>query len=192
MHILGVGDGPRDQAIMEPILCTLAGMRVSVEFKTWKALRVGGYAKAMKFVIREVFDAGARYGGVVAWADDDGVSENRLKQLRDGRNHSAPQFAVKAAVGVAVPHAEAWLLDDAVAIRQTLGLDSTVDVPRVTECAYPKTTLDALVKQAYVGEDVMDALPRIAEALDPTRMTHAKRTGFETFQTDFQEQFGRP
>jgi hypothetical protein len=175
--------------MMEPLLSLLRGSPVSVKFQPWKALRVGGYDKKMKFAVRVAFDE--RLDGVVAWADDDGANEDRLKKLRGGRNETTQTLNVPAAVGVAVPHAEAWILDDPAAVRQVLGMEQEEPVPSVKVSQYPKTTLNVLCAQHCPGVRVMELLPRFCQALQPSRMVHSTHTGFEAFQKDFEDRFPR-
>ena len=187
MRILGVGDGDRDRAMMGPILRTLHGAPLSVTFKARKEYRVGGYGNVMKMALLEAFDASLQ--GVVFWADEDAGREPRLKELRDARNQSKVIGETKAAIGVATPHAEAWILDDAHAVRAVLGLPSDHAIPRVSESNYPKTTLDDLCHQHRPQDPVMNLLPEFGAQLAPGRMREPHKTGFSAFEKDFKDQF---
>ncbi len=187
MRILGVGDGDRDCAMMEPIVRNLHGAPLTVTFKPRKAYRVGGYGKVMTMALLEAFDDG--FQGVVFWADEDSGREPRLKELRDARNQSAVIAQTKAAIGIAAPHAEAWILDDAHSVRAVLGLPNDHAIPKVSESNYPKTTLDDLCHQHRPQDPVMNLLPEFGAQLALGRMREPDRTGFSAFEKDFKDQF---
>ena len=190
MRVRGLGDGPRDEAMMPGILETLLKVKLSVEFTAWRQLRFsGGYAAKLRFVMLQARDAGD--DGVVAWADEDTHGKNSLRDLRAAREQdNRKHLPVPTASGFAVPHAEAWLLDDPVAIRDVLQVDAGA-IPTVRNSASPKTALDELHRNSPRAEEaLMRLLPHLAAALEPARCQHGHETGWDGFQKDVHQQFG--
>ncbi|HEV7224363.1 MAG TPA: hypothetical protein VGN42_16760 [Pirellulales bacterium] len=131
IHLFFVGDGPRDGATLPPLVERILGAEVSVTFREWRPLHLrgkGGYGGKLQFIIRAARDAGA--SGLVAVVDRD--KDPRRRRLRDlaagraGDRASAPPFPT--ALGEAVPHVEAWLLDDLAAVRQSLRLAVAIEI----------------------------------------------------------------
>ncbi len=83
----------------------------------------------VKFAKRQAFYNGS--AGLVFVVDTEGSHPGQLDQLRRGRDSELLEYA--AAVGVAHPCIEAWLLADASAISRAMGLTRSADVP-----AYPE------------------------------------------------------
>jgi hypothetical protein len=69
--------------------------------------------------------------GVVFVLDSEGDLKERRKELIEGRDRGCPEYPM--AVGVAHPCIEAWLLTDAGAIRQGLGLAELPAIPEKSE-----------------------------------------------------------
>jgi hypothetical protein len=65
--------------------------------------------------------------GVVFVLDSEGGLKSRIKELIEGRDRGYPEYPM--AVGVAHPCIEAWLLADANAVQQGLGLSETPVIP---------------------------------------------------------------
>ena len=124
IRLLFVGDGERDAAMNPPLVEVLTGAEVEATTRPWARLNVRGYDRKLRFAIRQARDEGLQ--GVVATIDRDKSSgHDRLRELKAGRTRdreTAPPLP--AALGAANPHAEAWLLDDPVAVRTVLGLDN--------------------------------------------------------------------
>jgi hypothetical protein len=72
-----------------------------------------------------------RSAGLVFVVDTEGDHPAQLKELQRGRGFELPEYP--AAVGVAHPCIEAWLLADASAIARALGLGQTPTVPEKPE-----------------------------------------------------------
>src|SRR5690348_7890197 len=147
IKILFVGDGDRDPATVPPLVERILGVQTIPDPQHWKQLRVGGYRRKLLFAIRRAIDADAK--GLVATVDTDKHEQReKLRELKKGRDEDRtqrPGFPV--AIGEACPHAEAWLLDDPVAVRQGLCLPSAADVPPVHKVPSPKEALQALIGQ---------------------------------------------
>lgn len=198
MNLLFVGDGPRDArttpALVERILGRSVGRGGA---KHWLDIQVRGtgYDRKLVFAMRSAIDDGL--DGVVATLDRDRApTGSRLAGLKEGRARErtdpmSPAAFLPTAVGEAAPHAEAWLLDDVVAVREGLSLDGNVEVPNVRRERSPKETLDALHRASPRSPDSpLDVLEAVARAVVPDRCVHAKDTGFEAFAVDVKAELG--
>lgn len=183
MKLLIVADGPRDEVTLPPLLKTILNHSVECEFEAWGRLHQRGsgrgYDRKLKFAIKQARSRGKV--GLIAVVDrDKDRSDARgrdLKQARDNERATAPAYPT--ALGVADPHVDVWLLDDAVAVRKSLGINAATDVPNVRQSRNPKAELDKLIDTA--GGDRMNALRLIAEQLDVIGCMHARETGFADF-----------
>lgn len=189
-----VGDGPRDGATLPRLVERILGADIDGPFKEWRHVRLhgkSGYAGKMKFAIRAARDAGA--SGLVAAVDaDKDPQRRRLRDLvagRDADRASAPPFP--AAIEEAVPHADAWLLDDPTAIRQALQLTSEVEIQTVRQSKNPKATLQSLIEQSEIDTvDLLAILAAIAREVELSRCQHAKETGFKKFADEVRHELG--
>ena len=194
IHLYFVGDGPRDGATLPRLVERILGAEVDGPFKEWRHVRLhgkSGYAGKMKFVIRAARDADAN--GLVAAVDaDKDPQRRRLRDLiagRDADRSSAPPFP--AALGEAVPHADAWLLDDPAAIRQALQLASEIEIQTVRQTNNPKATLQSLIERSEIEtDDLLAILAAIAREVDFSRCQHAKETGFKKFFDEVRHELG--
>lgn len=191
MRLRFVADGPRDEVVLPPIVGRVLDVRVAPTFSAWKTLRVNGYERKLIFAHRQAIDAGE--AGMVAVVDQDREARgSRIRALRAGRESErsrAPDLPI--AIGQAVPHLEAWLLDDEVAIRRGLGLATDHPVPNVGRCKDPKSAIEALRRAgSSPHEPILEALGRVAVELDLRRCAHAKRTGFADFHEDVTHELG--
>lgn len=194
-----LADGPRDHATLPLLLATILGRQIAVAgAHEWKGLRLagGGNARKVAFAMRQAIDEGA--AGLVVTADQDAnPPRKKLRELRDARDAErgkpGPAAILPVAIGEARPHAEAWLLDDAVAIREGLRLASDHAVPSVRTVSYPKDTIDELdgLGEHPDDERPIDRLMRIATACDPTRCKNAKETGLHDFVDDVKQELGK-
>jgi hypothetical protein len=131
--------------------------------------------------------------GVVATVDHDTGQEKRLQRLRKARDRDRennPPFPT--ALGEPKPHLEAWLLDDASAVREALGLQKDHVVPNPVKVHSPKDALHALFGASPAEKDgtlEMDVLPKIAERIDLKRCPHQKETAFQAFIKDVHAEF---
>jgi hypothetical protein len=99
--------------------------------------------------------------------------------------------AIPTALGEAVPHGEAWLLDDAVAVRAALNLPADTPIPTVRRSQNPKRTLhELLANSPRTGDRPLEVLADIARQLEPSRCTHGKKTGFHGFVGEVREESG--
>ena len=125
IHILLVSDGPRDEAVIPPLAEVVFKVEVKADFKTWKSMHLAGkgYGRKLKFAVRSAVSNGIKL--LVATIDSDkDETRSGLKDMEKAvREDPNCQGLVHVALGEANPHAEAWLLDDEVAVRMVLRLD---------------------------------------------------------------------
>jgi hypothetical protein len=193
IRLLFVGDGDRDAATNPHIVRTIIGVEIDASHRAWKELRLGGGGndRKLKFAIRQARDAGI--DGVVATVDqDNSPSGDRLRVLaaarREDREKAAP---LPTALGCANPHAEAWLLDDEVAIRSVLHLTQATVIPTVRKASYPKDTIGELhAGSSRADEPIRTILAELAQALVASRCQHTRETGFDAFTKDVRDEIG--
>ena len=194
MSILVVGDGPRDQSALPNLVSAILGCNVESRYDDWHHvthLRGKGsvYARKLKYLTRR-----ARADEFVALAivvDTDKLTpRDKLRALRAGRQddrQNNPPFPT--ALGEANPHFDVWLLDDAVAVREALGLSGDCEVPNARKVHYPKDSLSELIQHSPIEfSEVSDALGEIARRLSSERCVHRDETGFATFESDVRDE----
>lgn len=198
LPIMVVGDGPRDAAMLPPLVSRVLGTTVqAVGERGWHGVRLtrgGGYDRKLRFVMREAVESGAR--GLVATVDrDKSPKRSRLADLVKARETErqdvrSPAAQLAVALGEADPHAEAWLLDDAVAVRSALGLGASAAIPNVRKVA-PKDALDVLFGGRELDERPVELLARIAGLVDSSRCVHARETGLHSFCDEVRTELGQ-
>jgi len=203
--LLFVGDGERDAATVPALVETLLQTPFRAETRMWARLHGApttakqrqrkpaqkGYERKLRFAVRQANDAGA--AGVVATVDSDTDKPGtKLRRLRKGREAARKDpCAIPIALGEARPHGEAWLLDDAQAVRSALGLGGDDVVPSTREVTSPKTKLHALLAASpRAGERPLDVWKDIARNVRLGRCGNPKRTGFSKFVKDVADQLG--
>jgi hypothetical protein len=188
MHI--VGDGPRDGVTVPPLIETVLGIRVQALFRAWSDIRTGGYERKLKFAVRTAIDAGV--SALVATVDTDKDRQrDKLHRLRNART-ADPHCGslVEVALGEATPHAEAWLLDDEVAVRAGLNLPSRIKIPTPRQVESPKEALEDLRRDSDRSHDpILEVLIDIARQVQPSRCMRAKETGFHALQEELRSAF---
>src|SRR5436305_6917758 len=118
LNLLFVGDGPRDEAVVPRLVERILNVDVTGEFEPWKELHLHGSGKGLGkkllYMLRRARDRGA--AGVVATVDADKFTKkDKLTDLKGARNKDRESgHTTPAALGEAIPHLEAWLLDDGV------------------------------------------------------------------------------
>jgi hypothetical protein len=191
--LMFLGDGPRDAAVVPRLVEKALGHPVQVDSKHWAHLRSPGHGYDRKLLFA-LIDAGERgVNGVVATVDVDRSAEGaRLSHMRAARTrHRERHPPLPTALGAADPHSEAWLLDDAAAVRKVLKLNTKVSVPRVRPRLNAKATLDTLIAGSdRVGEQVTVVLGEIAGAVTVSQCPHACDTGLEAFIADVLQEIG--
>ncbi len=193
IRLLFVGDGERDAATNPHLVATLIGTTVEPEATPWPRLNEAGkgYDRKLLFAIRTARQKGL--AGVVATVDKDrSPGRDRLRDLKAARakdRETAPRLPT--ALGCADPHAEAWLLDDPVAVRKVLGLDKAAAIPNVRKVESPKNELTGLhTTSPRSGDPIKTILTEIAKTLDPKRCQHADETGFAHFRDEVHDEIG--
>lgn len=188
MHLLFVADGPRDEATIPRLVERILSTSIESSFRPWKGVRLNqgsGYRRKLRFVLAQARDQ--ELDGVVATVDSDrDATKKRLKELCLGRDEDRQNPSVSpmpTAVGEAVPHLEAWLLDDPVSVRNALGLSKDNDIPNVAQ-GDPKTALNRLIDESESSDRPAQLLSAIACGLDCDRCNHSSDTGFKDFVYD--------
>jgi hypothetical protein len=186
--LLFVGDGPRDPAVIPHLVGNILKIRVDCHPTSWSRLHQSdsgsGYRRKIRFAMLQAKDAGLK--GLVATVDTDrGKARDKLKDLKKAREEARkidPTFPI--VLGEANPHAEAWLLDDKVAIGKVLEINAD-DVPNIRKSEYPKDTIETLrADSCRRSAPILEVLSDIAVQVDVARCRHQKETGFEDFVDD--------
>lgn len=193
MRILFVGDGKRDAVMVPRLVERILGATVHETTKPWARLHGAGkgYSRKLTFAFRQT--QSGKMQGLVATVDQDReTSGRRLKALEKAREDEREKGStLPVALGEAVPHGEAWLLDDAVAVREGLVLGSDQAIPSVTRSKNPKAALEKLYRESDRRNEPIDEVFRdISKAVDPSRCQHAKSTGFVAFTKDVRAELG--
>lgn len=187
MSILVVGDGPRDAVALPDVVLNLLGLDVPTVYSNWHHVsylkgRGSAYTRKLKYLTRRALDRGC--GGLAVVVDaDKSPRREKLRELHRGRDEdrsSNPAFPT--ALGEAIPHFDAWLLDDPVAVRKGLNFGGDVEVPNAVKVDSPKKVLSKLIRACPLDDtDDSEILGEVARCLCRKRCVHAKKTGFENF-----------
>jgi hypothetical protein len=193
IRLLFVGDGERDAATNPHLVTLITGAQVDPTTKPWARLHDAGrgYDRKLLFAIAQARQGGL--DGVVATVDrDTSPPKDRLRDLQAGRTRDREKHpSLPTALGVADPHAEAWLLDDPVAVRTALRLPADVLIPTVRQVQSPKSEIARLHRASPRRDEPTRALSiEIAQALSPDRCQHDRETGFGDFVTDVRHEIG--
>ena len=120
---------------------------------------------------------------MVATVDRDASSGDRLQRLQSVREKEKiedPSLVI--ALGEAVPHGEAWLLSDPVAVKKALLLDTGASIPAPGKVRNPKKTLTRLLSESpRAGERPVEIFPDIASRMSMDRCRDTKRIGLQAF-----------
>lgn len=186
-RLLFVGDGARDEAILPPLVSTILNACLTPEFDAWARLNSAGrgYDRKLRYQILRARDRDCV--GVVAVVDQDKDRQGRrLRSLRQSRDEFKMQHRyVPTAVGEAIPHGEAWLIDDPKAVRSGMGLATDTEVPAWRERDDCKSLLETLHAGCPRRNDSARQIwANIAAEIDPARFLHPGETGFEAFAAD--------
>ena len=191
MRLLFVGDGERDAQTVPLLVEGILDIPIKVEMRNWFRLHGSGrgYDRKMLFSLRLARDQ--RVCGLVATVDrDKDPRRRRLAQLRKGLDKDRESHPpIPTALGEAVPHGEAWLLDDSAAVREVLCLAAEVKIPAVGKVD-PKAALNGLISESSLASERMMALRDIARAVETSRCPNAKKTGLATFVKDVKSELG--
>lgn len=184
-----IGDGPLDEAMLPPIIGNILEVEVNSRFDAWKSLRVhGGYPGKLKYAIRRIIANGGDQGLVAVVDQDKDQKGDRIDQLKRAREDSR-SLGVPTAVGRAIPHGEAWLLDDPEAVKTGLGLPAGARVPSPRRVGSPKYALTGLYQKNTRGLSTRkDAWRLIALEIQPNRCRTPSRTGYAEFVEDLTQE----
>lgn len=192
MRLLFVGDGEREAQTIPFLVEGILDSPVEAETRQWARLHSiagRGYDRKMLFSLRQARNLSVC--GLVATVDRDrDKPHRRLDQLKKGLEADRESHtSIPTALGEAVPHGEAWLLDDSVAVRDVLGLPAGVKIPAVGRVD-PKATLNDLISHSSFASDHVTALRDIARAVDVSRCKRAKKTGLAAFAKEVKSELG--
>ena len=189
MRLLFVGDGKRDAQTVPLLVEGILGIPIEPETRNWFRLHGRGYDGKMLYSLRVARDRCV--SGLVATVDRDRDKPyRRLKALENGLTQDREKnLEMPTALGEAAPHGEAWLLDDAVAVREALGLPSSLKIPAVGTGG-AKAKLNKLISESSHSPDHMTALREIARAVEVSRCKGAKKTGLAAFAEEVTSELG--
>ena len=200
-HLLIIGDGQRDTVTVPRLVKGV--LKVEFEYKAspWPRLhrgekkargyRLKGYGLKLYYALRS-----ARVGaadGVVATIDADKErGHQRLAAMKMAREADRAEHSpLPTALGEAIPHNEAWLLDDQIAVREVLQLPRAAVIPNVRRCEYPKDSLETLLQESpRHDEPPLTIWAEIAGRVESKNCHHKKETGFEAFVGEVQQELG--
>ncbi len=192
IRLLFVSDGKRDAVTVPRLVEGILDAEIQEETRDWARLhRAGrGYERKLRYSVRQAIAAGAH--GVVATVDrDKDKRQSRIGALDQARTREREAGnALAIAIGQADPHGDVWLLDDAHAVREGLGLPASTDIPNVRRTNSPRTIINDLCVQAEEASNPVDLLSRIARLVTLERCQHAKETGFRKFSSDVIRELG--
>ena len=194
MHLLFIGDAKRDAVTVPRLVERILGVSVNEETRDWPRLHEAkdGIHRKLKYMIRLAQDR--RVQGLVATLDHDKEKKRRarlhaMQEVRENERTQGNQLPM--ALGKAIPHGEAWLLDDRVAVREALGLPADAQIPTVRKAKDPKKALEQLLADSKRADGLPRAVwPDIARNVDPKRCAHSKLTGFKAFADDVRSELG--
>lgn len=171
-----IGDGHRDRAMVPPLVESVIGAHEVADFTAWREIRLNrGYERKLLYALRRAEGMGV--DGVVATVDRDRDPQPRRPALVDGREGAS----VPAVVGEAVPHGEAWLIDDLEALREILSLSPEA---KASPGRNPKAELDALIDAVGRAHERLDVLGELARAVRLERCRGAAKSGLAAFLDD--------
>lgn len=184
-----VWDGSLDSRVLPALVARAVGQTVRGEMEPWPRLHGKRLEGKLRYAVIRAETRGAQ--GVVAVLDGDRVGcPEKLNILRAARRallQERPPYPI--GLGCAAPHAEAWLIDDAVAVRNALRLAVDADVPNVRRCESPKNELIRLHDESERSGDLRSEVwGEIAQRVDERRCAHADETGFRSFVEDVRDE----
>ena len=191
IRLLFVGDGERDAATNPHLITTITAAAVEATTAPWARLNQAGRGYDRKLLFASAQARAGGLDGVVATVDrDTSRRRDRLRELEAARTRDRQTHPpLPTAIGSANPHAEAWLLDDPVAVRAALRLEGDRPIPTVRQVDSPKAELDRLHRgSTRCNEPARNILVDIARTLAVERCQHASETGFAYFVDDVQSE----
>ena len=183
MSYLFLGEGPNDKLIV-PIILEVHNIEiVQSDFKTWKSIHgrgLRGFKKKAMFAIKLARLDGKK--GLVATLDADN-QPNRIKDLDAARKEDRENLSthpILVVIGQANPEIEAWLLDDAEAVKKGLGISSEAKIPSPYRVSDVKVALDALFEESSI-EGRANCLASVARQVQCERSRSPDKSGLRSF-----------
>jgi hypothetical protein len=191
-----IGDGPRDHVTVPRLVGRMLGVTFRTREVQWARLRQvsgrSGYRRQLLFAIAQALDAGAAALLAVVDRDKDD-KRTKLAELttaRDEARGNANLAILPVALGEAVPHGDAFLLDDPVAVRRGLRMGGDTSIPNVRHAKSPKDEIDRLRRESERAHDsILEVLEEIAGLIEPNRYAHPRETGFHRLAEDVRHEF---
>ena len=133
------------------------------------------------------------FSGFIAVIDKDKDSKGiRFKDLEEGKKKVLAEVMLPISIGEAIPHGEAWLLDEEKAVREALYLDGNTEVPGTKVSKNPKETLTELYQESRrASEDRTVVWEDIAKGVDLTKYSRPRETGFARFEKEVKDEIKR-
>ncbi len=186
-----VGDGDRDAVTVPELVQKILGCKIGERSQPWARLHDAGrgYERKLRFAMISAQADGAD-GLVVTIDRDKDHKGERIERLRQGRLDARNRnLKIPTALGQAIPHGEAWLLDDPVAVKTTLELPESVETPSVLKTKSPKTAMESMLAGSRrAGQRPLQVWADIAEKIELSRYQHAQETGFKQFAEDVESE----
>lgn len=192
IRLLVIGEGERDNICVPLLVAGIVQRPIEHEFENWPRLhRRGsgqGLGRKLLFAMRQALDGA--YQGLIATVDsDDCDGQVKLPELKSAREQARTTDKwVPAALGEPVPHLEAWLLDDPVAVRTAFSLAASTHINAPTKTKSPKDELNGLYERSGCSDPLLKTLEIICCELKLARCNHAKTTGFDDFAEDVERE----
>lgn len=195
MKLYFVGDGPRDAEVVPHIVVHVTGRKFTRKYMSWKDITLHGRGFDKKLKVSLAAARNEDYDGVVATVDRDKDRKKdrlrRLQQVRAVDRTNPTNIPMPVALGEADPHLESWLLDDNLAVKTVLQIQSTKSIPTIPH-KDPKGALNKLIIESLRQEKANDLLGEIASILEPSRCRHSSTTGLKQFVDDVRREFPSP
>lgn len=189
MRLHFVVDGDRDGVTIPRLVEHILGREFQETTRSWARLHgVSGYRRKLQYALRQALDSEA--DGIAAIVDEDRTGKERLKKLQKARNDErADKPPFPTALGVAIPFGEAWLLDDAEAVKAALQLPADASVPSTQQNKNPKAVLEQLLLESpRSGERPREVWADIAREVELDRCRHPQKTGFRAFAMEVEDE----
>jgi hypothetical protein len=184
-----IAPSPPNSGVLPIIVHSLCGKpdTMCVVRRQYASLQGKTRAQKVHFAIRQAIYSPTKPAGLVFALDSEGDLAGRRKELTEGRDRAYADFP--AALGIAHPCIEAWLLADADAVRHGLNLAETPSLPGRPEelpapCRDRKGNPKAVLRDIAAGaglEIAADDKDRIACKADLLTVATCCPLGFAPF-----------
>ena len=189
--VILIVDGGRDVWMLPAIVANHLKVLVDYNTLTWRSSRLRtnkkGFGRKLKLAVRIAEDE--EKDGLIAFVDHDRSPTPRRVELdsarQEERDSGHGQWPI--ALGEAIPHGEAWLLDAHDAVQTVLSLGADAKIPNAKKDA--KQRLDSLI-DAHWGGKRQEAFEQMAQLVNVATTRNARATGLKSFIDDLFREFG--